>query len=112
MSQGTFGKSGEKILKNAIGQFKGIILQIREGVRKVALKVTANTKKTKKLEDETLKKTNELKKDSDRMVKAVEEAEIVMANLQAILSGKILVSTTEKTTEPVDEAKEETPSKS
>lgn len=101
MSKRTFGilpKSGEKILKEAIGQFKGIISQIEEGIKKVTAKVTANEKKAEKIRVENKK-----------LVAAVAEAANAQQNLQAILSGKLMVEPTEVETE-VEETteKEET----
>jgi len=102
---GVFPKSGEQMLKDAIGQFKGIITQIGNGIKKVAAKMSDNTKESDKLQLETKKKTDKLQVENERMVAAVAEAEIVMANLQAILSGKLVILPT--TEESVDEDKPE-----
>lgn len=88
MSKKTLGfipKSGEKMLKDAIGQFKGIISQIEEGVKKVTAKVTANEKKAAKI-----------KVENERLVAAVSEASQASENLKAMLSGKIMTEPTEE----------------
>jgi len=81
---GIIPKSGEQILKDALGQFKGIIAQIKEGVKKVNAKVSKNTAQVEKLQ-----------KENDVLVAAVEEAVIVSANLESMLSGKIAMLPTE-----------------
>lgn len=88
MSKRTFGKSGEKILKDAIGQFKGIIAQINAGAKKVKIRLTANEKKVEKLND-----------DSVRLATVMSEALIAADNLEAILSKKVL---TEPIVDPTD----------
>jgi len=115
MSKKTLGflpKSGEAMLKDAIGQFKGIISQIEEGIKKVTAKVTANEKKAEKIRVENLK-----------LVAVVEQASNAQKNLQAILSDKIMTEpavdevaeteTTEKEEDVVDdeEPPEDTTSK-
>lgn len=75
---GVIPKSGEKMLKDALGQFKGIISQIKEGVKKVQAKVAKNTTQM-----------DNIKKQNDVLVSAVDEAVIVAANLESMLSGKI-----------------------
>ena len=81
---GIVPKSGERLVKEAIGQFKGIIAQLEEGIKKVAEKVTANDKKVAKIQAE-----------SERLLAASKEAAIAKENLQAILSGKIVAIPTE-----------------
>ena len=96
MSKRTLGilpKSGEKILKDAIGQFKGIIAQIEIGIKKVKSKVEANEKKLTKIQEENV-----------RLVAAVDEAINAQENLEALLSGKIMTLPTED--EVVEEAVE------
>jgi hypothetical protein len=95
MSQKVFGifpKSGEKMLQDALGQFKGIIAQIKKGVDKVKSKVSANTKKVDKLQDE-----------SDKLAGAMTEALTVMANLEAMLSGKVVTVQDNAEEEAVEE---------
>jgi hypothetical protein len=102
MSKKTLGfipKSGEKMLKDAIGQFKGIISQIEEGSKKVIVKTVANAKKIAKLEAE-----------NTRQEAAVAEARIVQANLKAMITGKIVaLPVVEEVKETVEET--ETPEK-
>lgn len=82
-----FSKSGEQMLKDALGQFKGIIAQIKEGVKKVREKVSKNAAELDKLQ-----------KENDVLIAAVDEAMMVSANLNRMLSGEIVVLPT------VDEA--------
>ena len=98
---GIFPKSGEKILKDALGQFKGIIAQINAGVKKVKDKLTVNDKKAKKIADENA-----------RLVEAMGEAVLAAENLEAMLSGKIVTVPADETdtdeTVEADEAEETT----
>jgi uncharacterized phage infection (PIP) family protein YhgE len=77
---GLIPKSGEQMLKDALGQFKGIIAQIKEGVKKVQAKVSKNTSELVRLE-----------KENTTLTQAVEEAVVVSANLEKMLSGEIVV---------------------
>ncbi len=83
MSQRILGvgpkKSGEKMLKDAIGQFKGIISQIQAGATKVKVKLTANAKKVTKIQNENI-----------RLETVMSEALLAAGNLEAILSKKVL----------------------
>lgn len=76
---GIFPKSGEKILKEALGQFKGIIAQINVGVKKVKSKITANEKRAKKIEAENI-----------NLSKAAAEAMLAAENLEALLLGRVV----------------------
>jgi len=107
---GVVPKSGEKMLKDAIGQFRGIISQIQEGIKKVKVKVAANDKKAAKIAAE-----------NERLLAAVVEGTQAAENLEALLNGKIMTLPTEDevvaedTTDATDEAveadeTEETPS--
>ena len=89
---GVIPQSGEQILKDALGQFKSIIAQVREGARKVTAKLAENTKQISNLEGE-----------NDRLGLVMSEAMLAADNLEAILSKKVVVEDVEK---------EETPSES
>jgi len=92
---GVVPKSGEAMLKDAIGQFKGIISQIEEGVKKVTAKVTKNKERAAKIEAENA-----------RLVTAIAEAENAQKNLQAILNGTIMTLPTEDEAAEADETVE------
>ena len=79
-SLGFLPKSGEQMLKDALGQFKGIIAQIQTGVKKVQSKVLKNAVEFERLQNENISLT-----------KAVDEALIVSENLEKMLSGEIVV---------------------
>lgn len=97
MSQRTLGKSGEKILKDAIKQFRAIITQINEGAKKVRAKLSINDKKVAKIQDE-----------NTRLELVMSEALIAADNLEAILSKKVL---TEPIVDETDETEEATTEK-
>ena len=83
MSNKSFGflsKSGEQMLKDALGQFKGIIAKIQEGVKKVQFKVAKNAIEFERLQNE-----------NTSLTKAADEALIVSENLEKMLSGEIVV---------------------
>lgn len=110
---GVFPKSGAAMLKDAIGQFKGIVAQIKEGVKKVEAKVSKNISKSEKMVKETAVKVEKIATENDVLIAAVEEAIVVADNLESMLSGKIMTLPTEEqeaseTEEPVvgDEAEE------
>ena len=88
---GIFPKSGEELLKDALGQFKGIIAQINEGIKKVKTKVAKNDKKAAKIIVE-----------NERLSVAVVEAQNAATNLEALLSGQLVV-TAEAEVEDKDE---------
>lgn len=90
---GVFPKSGKAMIKDALAQFKGIINQINEGVKKVRAKVSENTLKVEKIQ-----------KESDALVAAVEEAVIVAGNLESMMSGKIAIIPTDDADDAVDES--------
>ena len=89
---GIFPKSGEAILKDALGQFKGIIAQINEGVKKVKGKLVKNDKKAAKIAAESVS-----------LAKVMDEAINAATNLEAMLSGQLVM-----TEEQTDIAEEET----
>ena len=90
-------KSGEQMLKDALGQFKGIIAQIKEGVKKVQEKVSKNAVELDRLQKENISLTS-----------AVEEAVIVSANLEKMLSGEIAVLPTVDEAVDTDETEDTT----
>jgi len=96
---GVVPKSGEKMLKDAIGQFKGIISQIEEGIKKVTAKVTANDKKASKIAAENA-----------RLLVAVTEGTQAAENLKAMLSGKIMTLPMEDEVAVEADNTEDTPS--
>ena len=95
---GVVPKSGEKMPKDAIGQFKGIISQIQAGAKKVRVKLTANEKKVEKINIETA-----------RLTEVMSEALVAADNLEAILSKKVLTEDipTDKDAETVEDDKAE-----
>ena len=99
---GIFPKSGEQILKDTLGQFKNIIIQLGEGIKKVRSQQTKNTKETtevqKKTEVKVLKlqkkadvKVNELQKKNVALAAVLGQAEIAAKNIEAILNDEIAI---------------------
>ena len=86
---GIFPKSGKRMLEDAIGQFKGIISQIKDGIKKVQVEVAQNAKKAFTIESEAAKKASKLNEDSQKLTTAMNEASVVLSNLEAMLRGTI-----------------------
>ena len=117
---GIFPKSGEQILKDALSQFRNIIIQIGEGIRKVEIKRTNNTKESTKVQKKTEVKVAELQKKADakvnQLAKENETLEAVLAqastaaeNLKAILNDKIVIvpdDTVKSADTPSEESKD------
>ena len=98
-----FPKSGEQILKGTLGQFKNIIVQLGEGIKKVKSQQTKNTKETtevqkktevkvQKLQEKADVKVNELQKKNEALAAVLGQAEVAAKNIEAILNDEIPLS--------------------